>query len=331
MSRTVIVGSGVVGSATGKGFAHTGHAVTFVDICHDRIEHLRNEGFAATSRIDLSGSPAFVFLSLPTPNDGHRYNLSAFEAGTRSVGEALRAATAYHTVVVRSTVPPGTCDGLVRHLLEEASGRRAGEDFALASNPEFLRAVSAREDFLTPWMTVIGSRSRRTTERLLELYKPLGGETRTFTDPAEAELVKCAHNLYNATKISFWNEMWQVADRLGLEFDKVAGTVARSAEGSINPEYGIRGGMPYGGACLPKDTQGFLGFAADLGIETPVLEGVVRMNDLMADEARKAVTAFAEQTLAEAAERTPEAYTGYTDRPEGANRSKNGHTSPVAG
>jgi UDPglucose 6-dehydrogenase len=151
----------------------------------------------------------------------------------------------------------------------------------LAANPEFLRAVSAEEDFLNPWMTVIASRSQRTVGRLVALLEPFGGELRTFSDPKAAELIKAAHNLYNATKISFWNELWQVSDRLEVDPDAVATTVARSAEGSLNPDYGIRGGAPYGGACLPKDTKGFLGFARELGLDMPVLAGVDETNERM--------------------------------------------------
>ena len=284
MGRAVVIGSGVVGTATGKGFADSGHQVQFVDINRSRVEELRREGFAASTAIDLSGPSTFIFLTLPTPSSPTGYDLTALSAGVQSVGEALRHAGAWHTVVVRSTVPPGTCENVVRPLLEQASGRKVGEHFALASNPEFLRAASAREDFLMPWMTVIGSRSRRTVERLVELYDGFGGEVRTFSSPAEAELVKCAHNLFNATKISFWNEMWKIGQRLGVSVDQVAATVARSAEGSINPEYGIKGGKPFGGACLPKDAQGFLGFAAELGMEMPVLEAVIRINDALAAE-----------------------------------------------
>lgn len=284
MGRAVIIGSGVVGTATGKGFADTGHSVQFVDINRARVETLRKEGFAASTVIDLSGPPAFIFLTLPTPSSGEGYDLAVLEAGVRSVGEALRHAGAWHTVVVRSTVPPGTCENVVKPLLEQVSGRKVGDHFALASNPEFLRAASAREDFLMPWMTVIGSRSRRTVERLVDLYQGFGGEVRTFSSPAEAELVKCAHNLFNATKISFWNEMWTIGQRLGVGVDQVAATVAHSAEGSINPEYGIKGGKAFGGACLPKDTQGFLGFAAELGMEMPLLDAVIRTNHSLAAE-----------------------------------------------
>jgi UDPglucose 6-dehydrogenase len=282
-SRIFIVGSGVVGAATGEGFLAAGHEVTFVDIAPDRVRELRGRGLDVRTEIDLTDErESLIFLTLPTPNDGHRYDLSAFTAGTAAVGRAIAGASVRHTVVVRSTVPPGTTEDLVRRVLEEQSGRAAGEGFALASNPEFLRAASAAEDFANPWMTVIAGRDRQTVERLRDLLSPFGGELRTFSNPAEAELLKCAHNIFNATKISFWNEMWLVAQKLGLDLDPIAATVARSAEGSINPEYGIRGGAPYGGVCLPKDTKGFLGFAESVGVDMPLLSAVVETNDHLA-------------------------------------------------
>jgi UDPglucose 6-dehydrogenase len=197
------------------------------------------------------------------------------------VGRALRAAQNRHTIVVRSTVPPGTTEGVVQPLLEEQSGKTLGMGFALAAAPEFLRSASAAEDFRHPWMTVIASRSARTVARMRELLAPFGGDVRTFSDPASAELVKCAHNLFNATKISFWNEIWLVAQRLGVEADPIAAAVARSSEASTNPHYGIRGGAPYGGMCLPKDTCGFLGFAAGIGLDVPLLRAVVEVNETM--------------------------------------------------
>jgi UDPglucose 6-dehydrogenase len=290
-SRIFIVGSGVVGTATGEGLIAAGHDVTFVDIAQERVRELRERGLDARTELDLADErSSVIFLTLPTPNIGHRYDLSAFTAGSAAVGRALAGSPARHTVVVRSTVPPGTTDGLVRSVLEVHSGRSAGEGFGLASNPEFLRAVSAAEDFAHPWMTVIASRDPQTVELLEALLSPFGGELRTFSNPAEAEFVKCAHNIFNATKISFWNEMWLVAQQLGLDLDPIAATVARSAEGSINPQYGIRGGAPYGGACLPKDTQGFLGFAKTIDVDMPLLSAVVATNDRLADIVNHEIT-----------------------------------------
>jgi UDPglucose 6-dehydrogenase len=282
MARIFIIGSGVVGTATGRGFVKAGHDVTFIDIVTSRLEELSKEGFDARANIELTTEPSFLFLTLPTPHEGRQYDLTAFDKGVAAVGRALAGAVVSHTVIVRSTVPPGTTEKRVLPVLESESGLKCGHGFALASNPEFLRAASAAEDFRFPWMTVIASRSKRTQERLREILAPFGGELRIFDDPATAEFIKCAHNIYNATKISFWNEMWLVAQKLGIDHDAVASTVANSAEGSYNREYGIRGGAPYGGVCLPKDTNGFLGFAAELGVEMPLLSAVVTVNEILA-------------------------------------------------
>ena len=295
MARIFVVGSGVVGTATGRGFVQMGHDVTFVDVLSTRVDTLRGEGFDARSTLDLREErPSFIFLTLPTPNVGQRYDLSMFEQGVRDVGAALASTDAVHTVIVRSTVPPLTTENLVKPLLEEFSGKREGFDFSLASNPEFLRAASAADDFRWPWMTVIGARSKRVAERVRDLLAPFGGEIRIFDRPATAELIKCSHNIYNASKISFWNEMWQVCQALDVDHDLVASTVARSAEGSFNPEYGIRGGAPYGGVCLPKDTNGFLGFAKDLNVSMPLLEAVVRVNDSMVTAMNNELDVFAD-------------------------------------
>jgi UDPglucose 6-dehydrogenase len=282
LSRIFIVGSGVVGSATGRGLAAAGHTVTFVDVAPARLAELADQGLDARPALDLAGEPeSFVFLTLPTPNRGRGYDLSALRQGAEDVGRALAQADARHVVVVRSTVPPGTTEDVVRPAIERASGLTEGEGFSLAANPEFLRAASADDDFRWPWMTVIGAHSRRVGERLRDLLAPFGGELRVFDDPATAELAKCAHNIYNATKISFWNEMWLVCQHLGIDHDDVATTVAHSAEGSFNREYGIRGGAPYGGECLPKDTLGFLGFADSIGVPMPVLEAVTEVNEAL--------------------------------------------------
>lgn len=282
MSRIFIIGSGVVGSATGRGFLQMGHDVTFVDVLPERVADLRAAGYDARRELDLAGEqPAYIFLTLPTPNDGPRYDLTAFTGGVIDVAKALRTAEESHTVVVRSTVPPLTTANLVKPLLEAHSGKGEGRGFTLASNPEFLRAASADEDFRWPWMTVIGASNKRVQERLAGLLAPFGGELRVFDQPETAEMVKIVHNVFNATKISFWNEIWRVCQEVGIPHEEVATTVAKSAEGSFNINYGIRGGAPYGGVCLPKDTNGMLGFAEEFGVSMPLLESVVAVNNSM--------------------------------------------------
>jgi len=283
MDRIVVVGAGVVGLATGDGFATHGLDVSFVDISETRVRELRRGGRNASTSIELDSRDSAIFLVLPTPNVGNAWDLGAIEAASRSVGNALRDAPGHHTVIVRSTTPPGTADGVVRPILEECSGQRLGDGYRLASNPEFLRAVSAHDDFLNPWMTVVGSPDTATRKALRRLYEPFGGEFRAFEDYRSAELIKCAHNLFNATKISFWNEMWRVAEHIGIDADEVAETVAISAEGSFSPSYGIRGGTPYGGACLPKDTRGFLGFGAVTGLDLPLLAATIQVNEMLGE------------------------------------------------
>jgi UDPglucose 6-dehydrogenase len=301
VARIFVVGAGVVGTAVGRGFVEAGHSVTLVDISADRVDALVAAGLDATTRLDLRGEPSsFVFLTVPTPAGPQGYDLRAMAVASRDVGRAIGQAHAergmagrhsnrrdgrgegdgyaVHTVVTRSTVPPGTTTQLVGPAVAQASGTAEGVGFVLAANPEFLRGTSAEDDVRWPWMTVVGARSRRVGERLAALLEPFGGELRVFDKPETAELVKCAHNLYNATKISFWNEMWLVAQALGLDPDDVAGTVSRSAEGSLNPGYGIRGGAPFAGRCLPKDTDGFLAFARELGLPMPLLDAVVDVN-----------------------------------------------------
>lgn len=294
MARIFIMGSGVVGSATGYGFAQRGHKVTFIDILESRVDALRADGCDARTDLDLSGEPeSFIFLTLPTPHvvvpatapgqpAERRYDLSAFLGGVGDVAGALRETEAVHTVVVRSTVPPKTTNESVLPLLEELSGKQEGKGFSLASNPEFLRAASAHEDFRHPWMTIVGARSRRTGERLADLLRPFGGQLRVFDDPTTAETVKIVHNVFNATKISFFNEVWGLSNALGIEAVDVADTVALSAEGSWNTSYGIHGGAPYGGVCLPKDTNGLLGLARTLGVQMPMLEATIAVNENLA-------------------------------------------------
>lgn len=268
MSRIFIVGSGTVGTATGLDLVRAGHQVTFVDDAETRVAALAGQGLDARATIELEGEPeAFIFLCLPTPNDGHGYDLSAIQDGATQVGQALASADARHIIVVRSTVPPGTTRELVRPLVEKYSGKRGEDGFGLAASPDFRQR-----------MTVIGASSQRVAHRLGDLLSPLGGQVRVFDDPATAELIKCTSSLFNATKISFWNEIWGVCDELGLDPDQVADTVASSAQASTDQTYGLRGGAPYGGGQLPGDTTGFLGFAAELGIPMPLLSAVVGVN-----------------------------------------------------
>ena len=279
MAQITVVGSGVVGQASGRGFLTHGHHVTFVDVNPTIVSNLRAEGLDARFPADVAWAESDVtMLAVNTPTvDGHIVLDPLFSA-VRTLAEGLRGSVKYQIVVIRSTVPPTTTLERVRPLLEEVSGRTVGDTLGLAMNPEFLRQVSAAQDFLEPWLTVFGTHGETEAAILGELYAPFNAPI-VAVDCTTAEMIKYANNLYNATKISFFNEFHLICERLGLSSDVIGRTVARSAESMWNPAYGTRGGFPYGGACLPKDTAAFYEFVTEtLGMDAPVLAGTMRVN-----------------------------------------------------
>jgi UDPglucose 6-dehydrogenase len=176
--------------------------------------------------------------------------------------------------VLRTT----TTEERITPILERASGKRAGVDFGVAMNPEFLRQVSSEQDFLRPWLTVLGASDRETAEQLDELYRSFGSLTVRCT-PTEAETIKYVNNIYNALKISYFNEVHAICQQLGIDSNVVGSAVARSAESMWNPLYGTRGGVPFGGACLPKDTTAFMAFVRERGWDHLMLEATIEVNE----------------------------------------------------
>lgn len=282
MSKITVVGSGVVGQASGRGFLAHGHDVTFVDVNPEIIAKLRAERLDARFPNEVPWAEAdMTMLAINTPTVGGKIVLDHLFGAIRTLAEGLKGSTRYQIVVVRSTVPPTTTLERVRPLLEEVSGRTVGDTLGLAMNPEFLRQVSANQDFLEPWLTVFGTFGETEAAILGEMYEPFNAPI-VAVDCTSAEVIKYANNLYNATKISFFNEFHMVCERLGIDSEVIGRTVAHSAESMWNPTYGTRGGWPYGGACLPKDTAAFYEFAhGKLGMEMPVLAGTMRVNEML--------------------------------------------------
>src|SRR4051794_13352178 len=132
-------------------------------------------------------------------------------------------------------------------------------------------------------MTVIGTRASRAAEQLCELLGPFGGELRVFDDPTTTETIKIVSNVFNAVKISFWNEIWSLATALEVDPDAVSTTVALSAEGSWNTSYGLVGGTPFGGAGLPKDPHRVLDLARSIGVELALLEAAISVKEALAE------------------------------------------------
>lgn len=279
MARIVVVGSGVVGQATGKGFIKKGHTVSFVDINPAMITKLRGEGLDAMLVTEVPWNEVdIVMLAVSTPSVDGKIVLDYIESAAYDVGRGLATTDRYITVVVRSTVPPTTTEMRITRILEQASGKKVGEGFGVAMNPEFLRAVTNEQDFARPWITVIGTSDRYTAEIMDNLYMPFGALIVRCT-PTEAEMIKYVNNVYNAVKISYFNEVSAICSQLGIDGNLIGAAVARTAESMWNPLYGTRGGVPYGGACLPKDTVAFMQFARENGFEHMMLEATIAVNN----------------------------------------------------
>ena len=289
MARVMIIGSGVVGQATGKALIRKGHKVLFVDNNIEIIHRMSRKGFEARlphELEDITADFSMFCVSTNSRSDGS-VNLNDIGIAAANHGRWLRCKKdgVWHLVVVRSTVPPGTTRLILLQLIEKYSGLKAGKDFGLCVQPEFLRARSSELDSLHPWAIVIGELDRRSGNVLANLYADF--DTEIFRmDLEAAEFLKYVHNCFNATKISFANEMWLLGRQLGIDANSIMKIAAKTAEGFWNPDYGTVGGQPYGGDCLPKDCNGLLRFAQRVGISLPLLSAVVSGNTQMEDLAR---------------------------------------------
>jgi UDPglucose 6-dehydrogenase len=298
----IVIGAGVVGTSTGKGLIKKGYNVVFVDKNPDIIKSLEGKGYRACLPEELSSHDTGANVSMfcvDTPLGGQNEN----NHGGLNLGNIISAVSThakwlrkskdlringekyYHLVVIRSTVPPGTTRGLLLPLIEKHSGLKVGEDLGLCMHPEFLRTVSAEEDYLNPRATIIGQYDSKSGDLLEDIYSVFEGE-KIRVDLDMAEFMKFIHNCFNATKISFANEMWQVGQRLGVNANLALRLAAKTAEGLWNPNYGLVGGQPYGGHCLPKDTEGFAQFAQRINAVTPLLSAVVQVNREMEEMAK---------------------------------------------
>lgn len=270
----------MVGAATGKGLAQKDLPVTFWGRGQERVDALKKDGYEAYTLEGMRRIPYrfdVSFFTVPTPTVLGKVDLSDLEETAVELGKRLRESDRYHVVVVKSTVPPGTTENLVIKKIEEYSGKKVGRDFGACMNPEFLREKSAFEDFLNSRLVLIGQYDKKSGDALERIYTHFSFPIKRVTIK-EAEMQKYVHNLFNAVKISFFNEMRQACEKIGARADTIFPTVAVSAEGLWNPHYGLKNLGPFSGMCLPKDTQAFLVWAKTNNVPTPILKAAVRAN-----------------------------------------------------
>lgn len=294
--KVSVIGSGYVGSVTAACFAEVGHEVICVDIDSKKTEQINagippiyEEGLEellrkyagkrliattdyefAVNETDIS----FICVGTPSAEDG-TIDLSIVRAAAASIGSVLANKEGYHVVVVKSTVVPETTEKFVLPIIEEASGKKAGRDFGVAMNPEFLREGKAVQDFMNPDKIVIGAIDRRSGDLVSELYRTFECEV-TRTGPATAEMIKYANNSLLATKISFANEIGNICKKLGIDTYEVMEAVGKDFR--ISPKF-LNSGAGFGGSCFPKDVKALIGKAKAIGYSPVLLESVIAVNE----------------------------------------------------
>jgi len=196
-----------------------------------------------------------------------------------NMGVWLTGKNDYSLVVIRSTILPGTTERIVIPTIEKHSGKKSGQDFGVCVNPEYLREKSAVSDFEKPWVVVIGEMNKRDGDMLQDIYYWVDCPVHRVSI-REAEMQKFVHNLFNANKISFFNEMRQACRELGISCEKMFQLVTESAEGMWNPAYGTKDLGPFAGSCLPKDSKAFQRYAKEnLKIEMRMLQAMLDLNE----------------------------------------------------
>ncbi|ULN47027.2 nucleotide sugar dehydrogenase [Mycolicibacterium goodii] len=298
VQRVAVFGLGYVGSVTAACLAKRGHPVVGVDIRHEKVDMI-NRGqspvvergldglvFAevAAGRLSATADSALAvantdiaLVCVGTPSAPNGSLLTAYlERVSEDIGAALAGRKVRYTVVIRSTMLPSTCEQIVLPRLQEISGLRAGEDFGLAVNPEFLREGCSIRDFFDPPKIVIGQFDSRSGDAVADLYQGLPGPVFRVPIPV-AEMIKYADNGFHALKAGFANEIGSVCKALGLDSHTVMDIFTADTKLNISPAY-LRPGFAFGGSCLPKDLRALVHRARRSDVPVPILESVCTSN-----------------------------------------------------
>jgi UDPglucose 6-dehydrogenase len=276
--KIAVVGSGFVGQATGRGLKKHGNEVLFIDVDEQKVNDLAGEGFEAHLADTYTKITTDVTMfCVPTPTKGGEIVLNYLKLAVKAFAERLKDHKDYHVVVVRSTVPPKTTREEVLPLIEKVSGKKAGKDFGLVMQPEYLREITASADFERPWFILIGQYDEKSGDLLEKVYRPFDAPIERCS-LEEAEMQKYVHNVYNAVKIAFFNEMRLACKKEGWDADMIFRATAESCEGIWNPMYGLRDMGPFDGACLPKDSRALLQWGDSQGHKLGILKTVIQEN-----------------------------------------------------
>jgi GDP-mannose 6-dehydrogenase len=314
-----VFGLGYVGSVSAACFASVGHRVIGVDVNPAKVEMMAsgrspiveagmNELIAEGSRscrlhatVDstdaiMKSDVSFVCVGTPSLRNG-KLDLSHIEKVAREIGAALKQKKSGHSFVLRSTVLPGTTESTVLPILEQESGRRAGADFTVAYNPEFMREGSAVADFRQPPYTILGAQDPAHLTPLRELYNQTPG--RVFeTSIAVAEMVKYFSNAFHAVKVTFANEVGTLCKHLNVDAQAVTEIFTSDARLNISRAY-LSPGFAFGGSCLPKDVRALNYKAKELDLSLPLLESLLPSNAEHIERAVEAVMRTRKRKIAQ--------------------------------
>jgi GDP-mannose 6-dehydrogenase len=232
---------------------------------------------ATTSVAEAVADSDASFICVGTPNlRNGEHDLRQIERVISEIGAALRRKDGFHTVVLRSTVMPGTTESVVIPKLEEASGKRAGEGFGVCYNPEFLREGSAVSDFLKPTITVLGAATPDHLREIREIYAWVPGKI-FETSLSTAETVKSICNVFHALKVVFANEVGTLCKRMGIDTEAVFDIFKADTRLNASAAY-LTPGFAFGGSCLPKDLRAVSQGARQLDLRLPVIESIMTSN-----------------------------------------------------
>ncbi|HEY0003484.1 MAG TPA: UDP-glucose/GDP-mannose dehydrogenase family protein [Pyrinomonadaceae bacterium] len=296
--RLSVFGLGYVGAVSAACFAKEGHEVRGVDVNRTKVEIINSgkspiveSGIgeligemvgagrlrATTDSAEAVRDSELSLVCVGTPsNPNGSLDLTYIKRVCKEIGAALEQKRERHTVVLRSTMLPGTIEGVIIPALEVYSGKKAVRDFGVCINPEFLREGTSLKDFYAPPFTLIGADDEDTAMLARRLYTGIDAPC-FVTSLKAAEMVKYACNCFHALKVSFANEIGNVCKELGIDSHEVMNVFCQDTKLNLSPYY-LKPGFAFGGSCLPKDLRAIIYKAKELDVEVPLLSATLQSN-----------------------------------------------------
>ncbi len=290
MSRISIIGSGFVGFEVGKGLSALGNDVIFHDVSDARLSELAKLGYKTTKSIKEAINKSDIsFIAVPTPTVDGKFDSSYIKSVSEEIGKVLKSKTSYHLIAIKSTVLPGLTEEMIIPTIEKFSSKKAGRDFGVCVNPEFLTQInkswtdekSFKRNFFNDERIVIGELDKKSGDMLESLYASM--KVPIFRMKIkEAEFLKYTANCALSAKLSYWNEIFLIGKELGLENESIQKIAEIVGLDSRIGKYGTILGKAFGGKCLPKDLQAMIIFLEEEGINSSLLKSVNEVNKQMA-------------------------------------------------